>query len=404
MWHPSKEDAVKYLDQDGPLPDRMAKVHVVSGSDDPPIIKTLLVGPLPVSSNTKIENLAEKIYHNSEIPWNAKTSHPGEDRERTNVISATFGAISDALKDLLGVPWSLSNYDTGLLPNNGDGSYRHPWVELMFTTNDSSMWFAYTGLFAQFDFSNQDASKWKLLKLVYENKKWTSTDSFMQDFKSGKIKSSPQLSRNETQWALRSVKGNVRDLEDLPAPITYSPSGLRYRVDKDERYVTWLDWSFYISYSPEQGVMLYDVKFKDERIAYEISLQEAISNYGGADPLQAYTAYLDRGFGMGTSITPLVKNYDCSHEATYLDVNFYDYGAGRVKNDTICMFERDLQKPISRHYQSTDAGSTKGVAFELRSIYTVGNYDYLISVSECAFLSYLALTLLSDDIIPRRLH
>ncbi|TIA82755.1 hypothetical protein E3P98_01145 [Wallemia ichthyophaga] len=379
LWHPTKEDAIYYLDQDGPLPDRIAKAHVVSGLDDPPIVKTLLVGPLPVSSDTRIENLAEKIYHNGEIPWNAKPSHPGEDRERTNVISETFTAISDALNDLLGVPWSLSNYDTGLLPNNGDGSYRHPWVELMLAYDTSAMWFAYTGLFAQFDFSNQDISQWKLRKLVYNNQKWSSTDAFNEDFNAGKLEPSPQLNSTNTNWALRSVKGTARDLEELPAPITYSPSGLRYRVDRDERYVTWMDWSFYLSYSPEQGLMLFDVKFKGERVAYEISLQDAVSNYGGADPMQAYTAYLDRGFGMATGITPLVRNYDCPHEATYMDVNFYDYGAGRILNDTICMFERDLQKPISRHYQSTDAGATRGVAFEVRSIYTVGNYDYLIS-------------------------
>lgn len=64
LWQPNKEDAIKYLDQGGPKPNRMAKVHIVNGADKPPIIKTLLVRPLPVSSDTKVENLADKIYHN----------------------------------------------------------------------------------------------------------------------------------------------------------------------------------------------------------------------------------------------------------------------------------------------------------------------------------------------------
>lgn len=117
----------------------------------------------------------------------------------------------------------------------------------------------------------------------------------MEDFETGNIKASPKVDQSDMQWALRSAKGNARDLEKLPAPRTYSPNGLRYRVDLAERYVSWLDWTFYISYSPEQGVGLYDVRFKNERIAYEITLQDAISNYGGSDPLQAHTAYLDRG-------------------------------------------------------------------------------------------------------------
>lgn len=295
----------------------MAKVHVVSGADSPPIIKTLLVGPLPISSNTKIENLADKIYHNvrhvlqnslngnnlqPDIPWNAKTDHPADVEERIKIISATFETISPALEGLLGVPWSLNNYDTGLLINNGDGSYRHPWIELMHIQDNSAIWFAYTGFFAQFDFSNQDTSKWKLRKIVYGDRKWTSTDTFMKDYNTGNIKVTPQVDRKNMTWALRSVKGKGRDLEILPAPRTYSPSGLRYRVDKDERYVSWLDWSFYITYSPEQGVGLYDVRFKGERVAYEISLQDAISNYGGSDPLQANTAYLDRGELINSSL------------------------------------------------------------------------------------------------------
>lgn len=64
LWQPNKEDAIKYLDRDGPTPDRMAKVHIVNGAYEPPIIKTLLIGPLPVSSDTKVEDLADKIYHN----------------------------------------------------------------------------------------------------------------------------------------------------------------------------------------------------------------------------------------------------------------------------------------------------------------------------------------------------
>lgn len=84
---------------------------------------------------------------------------------------------------------------------------------------------------------------------------------------------------------------------------------------------------------------------------------------------------------MGSGITPLVRGYDCSSEATYLPVSFYDSDSDSTttKNDTICMFEKDLQKPISRHFQYSDSGSTKGVAFELRTINTVGNYDYIIS-------------------------
>ena len=54
------------------------------------------------------------------------------------VMNETFAALSPGLEALLGKPWSFDNYDTGLLANNGDGSFRHPWVELMFSANDST--------------------------------------------------------------------------------------------------------------------------------------------------------------------------------------------------------------------------------------------------------------------------
>jgi primary-amine oxidase len=37
---------------------------------------------------------------------------------------------------------------------------------------------------------------------------------------------------------------------------------------------------------------LYDIKYKGERIIYELGLQEAIAHYAGNDPHQSGTAYL----------------------------------------------------------------------------------------------------------------
>jgi primary-amine oxidase len=37
---------------------------------------------------------------------------------------------------------------------------------------------------------------------------------------------------------------------------------------------------------------LFDIKYKGERIIYEIGLQEAIAHYAGNDPTQSGTAYL----------------------------------------------------------------------------------------------------------------
>jgi Cu2+-containing amine oxidase len=42
-----------------------------------------------------------------------------------------------------------------------------------------------------------------------------------------------------------------------------------------------------------KGPQLYDIRFKNERIAYELSLQEIAVFYSGHNPMQAFANYLD---------------------------------------------------------------------------------------------------------------
>ena len=54
-----------------------------------------------------------------------------------------------------------------------------------------------------------------------------------------------------------------------------------------------MDFTFYISYSRDTGLRLFDIKYRGERIIYELGLEEAIAHYAGNDPAQSGTAYLD---------------------------------------------------------------------------------------------------------------
>lgn len=60
------------------------------------------------------------------------------------------------------------------------------------------------------------------------------------------------------------------------------------------------DFSFYITFTRDTGVRLFDIKYKGERIIYEMGLQEAIASYAGNDPVQSGTSYLDTYYGFGT--------------------------------------------------------------------------------------------------------
>lgn len=113
---------------------------------------------------------------------------------------------------------------------------------------------------------------------------------------------------------------------------------------------------------------------------YELGLQEAVAHYAGADPRASLTAYADSFYGMGSLLFSLVRGYDCPTYATYLDTATVAQGNTSTNHDSICMFEMDAGYPIQRHFGGNRNGAyvtvTKNIAFVLRSVSTVGNYDY----------------------------
>lgn len=120
-----------------------------------------------------------------------------------------------------------------------------------------------------------------------------------------------------------------------------------------------MDFSFLVATGPG-GVSLHDVRFKGERVVYELAMQEALAHYAGPDEGQTYASYLD--VSVGFKNFNLIPGYDCPSYATY--------------TDAFCMFEYPKDYPLSRHKEYEYFHATKNIAFLLRSISTVGNYDY----------------------------
>ena len=50
-----------------------------------------------------------------------------------------------------------------------------------------------------------------------------------------------------------------------------------------------MDFSFYVTFSRDTGLRLFDIKYRGERIVYELGLEEAIAHYSGNDPTQSGT-------------------------------------------------------------------------------------------------------------------
>ena len=96
---------------------------------------------------------------------------------------------------------------------------------------------------------------------------------------------------------------------DTEAPPIQSQRQKRWTLDKAEKYVKWMDFAFYWGFNNDIAVTLYDIKFKGERIFYQLGLQEALAHYAGSDPKSSQTAFLDSYYGFGPSTYQLVKGY-----------------------------------------------------------------------------------------------
>ncbi|CAK5268221.1 unnamed protein product [Mycena citricolor] len=398
---PPKDATLAYLDGAGPEPERFAKVILNLGGLSPPRIGRYLLGPLPKtisslslsSPSVKLTELTHIYNNRPDVPYTARLYTLNGTYTQT-FIHKILGPMEHALIDLLGS--SLSDSEVGNAPpppaGDGrlvfgastpfsyDGSFRRMWLQLKKNVPGSYL-FA-LDMFLYVDTTSTNPDEWYLVHLVYNSQMFKTVSSFLEAYDNGTLKRSPApevAKPGEEGWAARARKGDKRDLDERAGPRQVSFNGPRYRVDEKNQFVSWMSWSFYLSFARDMGMSLWNINFRGERIIYEIAPQEALAVYSGSDPHQASTVFLDGGFGMGTATRALFKGYDCPYDALYLPAITHAESGTVIRQDAICVFERDSNKPISRHtgYLKDEMGATKGYELVVRTISTVGNYDYL---------------------------
>jgi primary-amine oxidase len=142
-----------------------------------------------------------------------------------------------------------------------------------------------------------------------------------------------------------------------------------------EKYVRWLDWTFFVGIDHATGVGLFDVRHKDERVLYELSMQEALAHYTGSDPVNSGIAFLDSHDSFATNARPLIPGYDCPAHASYMNISYFLADTVLQNVNSICLFESDTDHPIARHYAAGYVAATKNTKFVLRWVATIRNYD-----------------------------
>ncbi|TFK22683.1 copper amine oxidase [Coprinopsis marcescibilis] len=373
---PNKTEAVSFVDGNGAAPDRYARVAVSFGATEEPYYEDFIVGPLPISEKTAVEPLT--YYYNKGTSKQFNFRH---DNSVRNVWKKQICEdMQDITLDLLGSYINTTSATSALQsidPLWEEDGRIIDWAQFRLNPNNVGVHSVSTlvpqGFYLKLDITGRDPAGWKLLGIYYGGVYYDSVD----DLRTAMNK--PDFVRTEktlvTQSMMTNRTGDALPYDTEAPPIQYQ-NQKRWTVDKTENYVKWMDFEFYWGFNKDVAVTLYDIKYKGERIFYELGLEEALAHYGGSDPKSAHTAFLDNYYGFGAYTYELVKGYDCPWNADYADTKLHMDGNTTTNVESICFFESDAGFPIQRHTTSKMATVTKNIVFNMRFVSTIGNYDY----------------------------
>jgi len=173
---------------------------------------------------------------------------------------------------------------------------------------------------------------------------------------------------------------------DAAAPSASGESAAAHDFTLDGNAVRWKRWSFRYRMDPRSGLVLSLVRYQDRGhqrlVLYRGSLAEVFVPYMDPEPGWSFRTYLDVGeYGFGPLSLPLNPGTDCPVDAMFLGAVMADAdGIPRVRNGVICLFERNTAAPLWRHAETANNTYSGRPAVELvmRTIPSVGNYDYII--------------------------
>jgi primary-amine oxidase len=236
----------------------------------------LKVGPLPISPNTTIQTLDYFYSRSARVPFNARVGDGPRSAAIEIIVAKTMSSIADITLNLTGLQYfgadderSNAAYFTQS-PASADGSTSYvwtPWRRAGLAPYDQP-----SDLYVNFDIGGSDPALYTCRMIVYNLVVYSSVEDFREAFESGKITKTPSPSSDDS-FLKKDRKGPIRDLENRFAPTSVELDGKRYKVDDESRYIEYLGWSFYTRFDRDVGIQFFDIKFKGERIMYELSLQ-----------------------------------------------------------------------------------------------------------------------------------
>ncbi|NXI24343.1 AOC3 oxidase, partial [Sterrhoptilus dennistouni] len=369
---PAKAEVLRFLDGSGARPPREALAVLYFGNQPEPNITEYVVGPLPVPVYHRDVTVQR---YGGKVPYHRRPTLAVEYKEIGVFLkSQVFPSAPAFMRQVMEYDGTNLAFVTAA-PRGFQSGDRVTWF-VVFQNNVSGFFVHPVGLEVLVDHSSLDTSQWAVSRVFYNGQYYRDMAQLESAYVQGRI-SVEKVRKAAWDGDFSSMK--PRAPRAALFPVQFEPQGPRYKVRKNQ--VLFQGWSFAFGMSVSTGLRLFDIRHKGERVAYEISVQEALSVYGSNCPGGMSTRYMDGSFGLGRYTSPLVPGVDCPYLATYVDTHsLSDSLRPRKRKASICIFEHNLGSPLRRHYsnlQSLYYGGLVNSALVIRSIATVGNYDYV---------------------------
>ncbi|XP_007438800.1 membrane primary amine oxidase-like [Python bivittatus] len=366
-----KAETLSFLDHGGSRPPRQALAVVYFGNQPDPNVTEYVVGPLPQPMYHRDVTVQK---YGGQMPYYRRPPLIAEHKQMAHFLHSTlFPTAPSFMREVL-------NYDgTNLaaMPTSPKGMKsgdRATWLVLY--QNVTGYFLHPVGLEVLIDHSSLDISHWIVKKVFYGGQYYRDMAQLEREFTEGHMHVE-KVNRVPADGGFSSMKPRVHHANF--SPLNYEPFGPHYSVKNNQVHSS--SWSFAYRMDLHRGPQLFDIRFKNERIVYELSVQDTLSVYGSSNPGGMSIRYMDGSFGIGKYSSPLMRGLDCPYSATYLDVTFFaEVERPIITRDAICVFEQDMGVPFRRHFsklQSLYYGGLKSTALVFRSVSTIGNYDYV---------------------------
>ncbi|WP_165982649.1 copper amine oxidase [Dankookia rubra] len=150
--------------------------------------------------------------------------------------------------------------------------------------------------------------------------------------------------------------------------------------------LSWDHWRFHLRldrrFGPVVSLARWAEDGRDRMVLYQGHASEMFVPYMDASEAWYFRSYMDIGeYGFGALSSELQAGTDCPAHANFLDATLPgDDGKPLVLPRALCVFERNTGAPAWRHAEIVDQTYEGRPEVELvvRSIPTVGNYDYVM--------------------------